>query len=61
MCSSLNTVDVLEIEAFIDGLEPSIKVINNFEKAVELNEKNQIRKPLKHPISRLKFLESKPY
>ena len=39
---SLNTVDVLENEAFIHGLEPSIKVINHFEKAVELNEKNQV-------------------
>ena len=44
---SLNTIGVLENEAFIHGLEPSIKVINDFEKAVELNEKNQVRKPLK--------------
>ena len=61
---SLNTVDVLENEAFIHGLETSVKVVNDFEKAVELNEKNQVRKPLKTSdlqarVSRVKTLLNK--
>ena len=63
-CPSLNTVDVIENETFINGLEPSIKVINDFEKAVKLNEKNQIQKPLKTSdlqakVSRVKTLLNK--
>ena len=63
-CPSLNNIEVLENEAFIHGLEPSIKVINDFEKAVELDEKNQVRKPLKTSnlqakVSRVKTLLNK--
>ena len=63
-CPSLNNIEVLENEAFIHGLEPSIKVINDFEKAVELDEKNQVQKPLKTSnlqakVSRVKTLLNK--